>query len=311
MAWASRFTAVPTSELRQDGALDPLAKATREQMRGYMRNVPAVYDRLRSGATEADFEAMRTGADPQEREIGDAYYHLFSSCGYDHRIEADYTDGQGLVVQRGGHRVEAARELGVGYLPVHVRAADQPAVPATPARCASGTGSRPRCRACTSVLAAHRARPARPGPAVTAHTPPTPPHSCPTDSSGPGCCGTPRPGSTGTPPSQAQGPGGHHDRRQGRTAREAPGTALDSTPKRLPGASHVRSATRRTHPGKIQARPGSRQLSSQAGSKSLLVATPAPGSADAGPVIQCAAVCGGVFTLARSGWPLRRRRSGR
>lgn len=125
MVWASRFTAVPTSELRQDGSLDPSAKATREQIRGYMRNVPAVYSRLRSGAAEAGFEAMRTGADPQELEIGDTYYHLFSSRGYEHRIEADYIDGQGLVVQRGRHRVEAARELGVGYLPVHVRAADQ------------------------------------------------------------------------------------------------------------------------------------------------------------------------------------------
>lgn len=125
MVWASRFTAVPTSELRQDGPLDPSEKATREQIRGYIRNVPAVYDRLRSGTTEADFEAMRTGADPQECAIGDAYYHLFSPRGYHHRIEADYTDGRGLVVQRGGHRLEAARELGVGYLPVHVRAPDQ------------------------------------------------------------------------------------------------------------------------------------------------------------------------------------------
>jgi hypothetical protein len=125
MAWASRFTAVPTSELVQDGPLDPSAKAMREQVRGYMRNVPAVYDQLRAGATEADFQAMRASADPQKREIGDAYHHLFSPSGYDHRIEADYVDGQGFVVQRGRHRVEAARELGIDYLPVHVRAADQ------------------------------------------------------------------------------------------------------------------------------------------------------------------------------------------
>jgi hypothetical protein len=125
MVWASRFTAVPTSELAQDGPLDPSAKATREQVQGYMRNVPAVYDQLRRGATEADFEAMRASADPHKREIGDAYHHLFSPSGYDHRIEADYVDGQGLVIQRGRHRVEAARELGIDYLPVHVRAADQ------------------------------------------------------------------------------------------------------------------------------------------------------------------------------------------
>src|SRR5438105_8200834 len=90
-----------------------------------MRNVPAVYGRVRSGATEADFEAMRASAHRQERDIGDAYYHLFSPRGYDHRIETDYIDGQELVVQRDRHRVEAAREIGVGYFPVHIRAADQ------------------------------------------------------------------------------------------------------------------------------------------------------------------------------------------
>lgn len=125
MAWARRFTAVPASELVQDGPLDLSAKTRREQMRRYMRNVPAVYDQLRAGATEADLQAIRASADPQKREIGDAYYHLFSPSGHDHRIEADYVGGQGFVVQRGRHRVEAARELGIDYLPVHVRAADQ------------------------------------------------------------------------------------------------------------------------------------------------------------------------------------------
>lgn len=125
MGWARRFTAVPVSELVQDGPLDPSEKATQEQIRGYMCNVPAVYDQLRAGATEADFKAELASADPQQREIGDTYYHLFSPSGYDYRIEAEYDDDRGLVVQRGRHRVEAARKLGVGYLPVHVRAPDQ------------------------------------------------------------------------------------------------------------------------------------------------------------------------------------------
>jgi hypothetical protein len=76
------------------------------------------------------------------------------------------------------------------------------------------------------------------------------------------CCGKPRPGSTGT----TLGSGGHHDWRQGRTARKAPGIALASTPKRLLGASYVMSATHRATPGKIQIRPGRRQPGSQAGS---------------------------------------------
>jgi hypothetical protein len=124
MSWPRRFCAVPTSSLRQDGPLAPSSKATPEQIRGYVQPVPEVYARLRGGATEADFDAMRQSTDPHERAVGDTYHHLFSSAGYEGRIEADYENGQ-LVVQRGQHRVEAAREDGVDYLPVHVRAADE------------------------------------------------------------------------------------------------------------------------------------------------------------------------------------------
>ena len=124
MTWSRRFAAVPTSALRQDGTLAASPKATREQMRSYVGPVPEVYERLQRGATEADFAAMRQSADPKERAVGDTYHHLFSPSGYDHRIEADYENGQ-LVVQRGRHRVEAAREAGLDYLPVHVRAPDE------------------------------------------------------------------------------------------------------------------------------------------------------------------------------------------
>ena len=44
---------------------------------------------------------------------------------------------------------------------------------------------------------------------------------------GRGCCGRSRPGSTGTPPAPGRGLAGHHPRGQGRTARKAPGIALD------------------------------------------------------------------------------------
>ena len=48
---------------------------------------------------------------------------------------------------------------------------------------------------------------------------------------------------------------------KGRTARKAPGIALASTPMRLPGASYVTSATRRTRPGRSGCGPGLRTLS--------------------------------------------------
>jgi hypothetical protein len=116
--------AVPIGQLQQDDSVTPSPKATDTQMRAYMAEVPAVYEKLAAGATAADFQKMRTGSDARTRAVGDTYHHLFSPAGIDHRIEADQIEGRGLVVTRGRHRVEAARELGLPYLPVHVRAAD-------------------------------------------------------------------------------------------------------------------------------------------------------------------------------------------
>ena len=102
--------------------------------------------------------------------------------------------------------------------------------------------------------------------AAAARTPPIPPRSCPRGNGGRGCCGRSRPGSTGTPPCRGQGLAGHHDLRQGRTARKAPGIALASTPRRLPGASYAHisdtPSTAQEHPDA----PRLRQAGSQAGS---------------------------------------------
>ncbi|CUR58028.1 hypothetical protein NOCA2480064 [metagenome] len=124
MAWPTRFVAVPTGQLKQDDQIAPSSKATHEQLRAYMAQLPVVYDKLGAGAGAEAFRQMRTSADPQTRAVGDAYHHLFSPAGVDHRLEAEYVDGKGLVVTRGRHRVEAAREIGLPYVPVHVRAAD-------------------------------------------------------------------------------------------------------------------------------------------------------------------------------------------
>lgn len=108
------------------------------------------------------------------------------------------------------------------------------------------------------------------GMAVTAHRPRIPPRSCRTDSGGRGYCGRSGPGSTGMRRPHWPGPqglAGHHWPRHGTTAREAPGFALDSTPMRLPGASHVTSATRRIPPRKIRSAPACGPASFQAGSQ--------------------------------------------
>lgn len=117
--------AVPTGQLKQDEKVVPSVKATPEQMRAYMSPVPVVYDRIRAGARTEDFQRMRISDDPSTRDVGAAYHYLFSPDGRDHRIEAEIVEGKGLVVTRGRHRVEAAREIGLPYIPVHVRAADE------------------------------------------------------------------------------------------------------------------------------------------------------------------------------------------
>jgi hypothetical protein len=124
VAWPTRLVAVPTEQLKQGEQLAPSAKATSAQMRSYMAIVPVVYDRIGAGARAEDFQRMRASRDPRSRAMGEAYHHLFSTAGVDHRLEAEVVEGKGLVVTRGRHRVEAAREIGLPYLPVHVRAAD-------------------------------------------------------------------------------------------------------------------------------------------------------------------------------------------
>ncbi|MFT4188846.1 MAG: ParB/RepB/Spo0J family partition protein [Aeromicrobium sp.] len=127
MTWPSRLTAVPTSRLFHDQEVTPSARteASPEQLRQHMSQVPAVYQRLRDGANDADFEMMRSHPDPRVRAIGESYHHLFSPAGRDGRLEADWRADGNLTINRGHHRVEAARELGLSYLPVHVRAPDQ------------------------------------------------------------------------------------------------------------------------------------------------------------------------------------------
>ncbi|MGV1004574.1 MAG: hypothetical protein ACOYEV_07365 [Candidatus Nanopelagicales bacterium] len=124
MAWPTRFLAVPTGQLKQDDQVRPSPKASADQMRAYMAQVPAVYEKLQAGTDATGFQQMRASRNAQTRAVGEAYHHLFSPAGIDHRIEAEVIEGEGLVVTRGRHRVEAARELGLPYLPVHVRATD-------------------------------------------------------------------------------------------------------------------------------------------------------------------------------------------
>lgn len=69
--------------------------------------------------------ALRASPSGDDRAIGEAYFHMFSPVGRDHRIEAEYVRDVGVVVTRGRHRVEAAQREGIDHVPVHLLAPDE------------------------------------------------------------------------------------------------------------------------------------------------------------------------------------------
>lgn len=126
VTWPARFVAFPTSQLMLDEQLSPTDKATQAQLRAYVKAVPGVYARLQQGATPTQMLALRSSPSASDRAMGEAYFHMFSPAGREHRIEAEYTQGVGVIVTRGRHRVHAAQHEGLTHLPVHLRAPDRP-----------------------------------------------------------------------------------------------------------------------------------------------------------------------------------------
>lgn len=109
--------------------LSPTGKATQLQLAAYVSAVPEVHRRIAAGFTGADFHQMSVAPlTEDERIVGDAYAHMYAPSGRESRLEAEFQDGVGLVVTRGRHRFAAAEEIGVPFLPVHVRAPDQQAL---------------------------------------------------------------------------------------------------------------------------------------------------------------------------------------
>src|SRR5690348_5734735 len=104
-----------------------------------------------------------------------------------------------------------------------------------------------------------------PGPAAAARTPPTPLRSCRRGNGRSGGCGRSRPGSTGTPPRRGRQLAGHHDRRQGRTARGLLASRWIRHPSDYQGPPSFTPATRRALPGNVRYLPPG-QAGSQAGS---------------------------------------------
>ncbi len=117
---------MPTSALMVDpgvAAQSPKGYSDRE-LKEIAATVPAIYDRIKEGATEKDFLDMRLSADPKDRQMGETYAHLFRDAPSSNPLAAAY-DGTDLVVDKGNHRVRAAREVGVPVLPVWVSASSE------------------------------------------------------------------------------------------------------------------------------------------------------------------------------------------
>jgi hypothetical protein len=115
--------AVPTSALRVDAAVaapSPKGYSERE-LREIAATVPAIYDRIADGWSPGDFAAARWSRDPQDQQVGQTYVTLFQTSPAGKSLAAVY-DGMNLVVEKGNHRVRAARSIGVPVLPVWVSA---------------------------------------------------------------------------------------------------------------------------------------------------------------------------------------------
>lgn len=91
-----------------------------------MARVPELYRLQLAGTSDAEFKRMcDTPRTEQERLLGDTYRHLFSMSPSAQPLRAEFVEGTGLVVQAGQHRVMAAKQLGVPYVPVHIAAPNQ------------------------------------------------------------------------------------------------------------------------------------------------------------------------------------------
>lgn len=120
--WPRRLIAVPTSALRIDHGIAPQSPKgyTDRELKEIAATVPAIYDCISHGWSEPDFTVAARSGDRNLRQLGVTFERLFADPPNEHRLEASF-DGRDLVVDRGNHRVLAARRIEVPVLPVWVR----------------------------------------------------------------------------------------------------------------------------------------------------------------------------------------------
>ena len=158
-----RFLAVPTSALWVDPSVSagsPKGYSERD-LQEVVATVPAIYDRMADGWTEADFVSARASGDYRTRQLGDTYSRLFQDSPSSAPLAASY-DGRDLVVDKGNHRIREAQKLGIPVLPVWVSAqteAELDRVDGACARRAQREGTVPHRSAHASHVAARGHQP--------------------------------------------------------------------------------------------------------------------------------------------------------
>jgi hypothetical protein len=137
MAWPRRFLAVPTSALWVDPAISPQSSKgySDRELQEIAATVPSIYDLMDDGWTEQDFLDARLASDPKQRRLGETYAQLFSDSPSRSPLAASY-NGADLVVDKGNHRIRAARSVGVPVVPVWVSAPSEQDLDRIDAACA-------------------------------------------------------------------------------------------------------------------------------------------------------------------------------
>jgi hypothetical protein len=123
MTGPRRLMAVPTSALKVDSDISPRSPKgySARDLQEIAATVPAVYDRIAEGWQPVQFAAARWSADFRDQQLGETYCHLFQNSPASASLRADF-DGRDLVVDKGNHRIVAARNIAVPVLPVWVTA---------------------------------------------------------------------------------------------------------------------------------------------------------------------------------------------
>jgi hypothetical protein len=124
--WPEHFMPVPPSRLTVDPSINEQSPKgySRRDLQEIAASIPAVYDELARGKSDADMVLARSSSDPREHGLGETYVKLFRDGSSASPIRA-HLEGNRLVVDSGNHRVRSAQDIDIPAIPTIVRAPDE------------------------------------------------------------------------------------------------------------------------------------------------------------------------------------------